>query len=253
MKIALYDPVNYDLDQELFTLGMRDTVLQMAPSSLFGPLVAILTTHLGKPINKVTLTVVDLGETKTMQAQNGVWLTTERKSLRGPVKVTRTEIFTELKNIYVSDATPQAKVYLHLYQLESGKLPPSPSFLLEPLPKAFEQYLNLEDNRLLSHLKKCSARSKLPYDLQFRRCFVGCLPVSTLHRIWDKVVNGCSKILVFVAVEIFLTFKIKVMSLNSAEKITEFLENMPQDNSDVIMSKSIGLWRKHCGTPVHSA
>ncbi|XP_057345032.1 TBC1 domain family member 7-like [Manis pentadactyla] len=164
--------------------------------------------------------------------------------------------FTELKNIYVSDTTPQAEVCLHMYQLESGKLPPSPSFLLEPedgLPKAFEQYLNLEDNRLLSHLKKCSARSKLPYDLQFRRCFVGCLPVSTLQRAWDKVVNGSSKILVFVAVEILLTFKTKVMSLNSAEKITEFLENMPQDNSDVIISKSIDLQRKHCGTPVHSA
>uniref|UniRef100_A0A5F9D876 TBC1 domain family member 7 n=1 Tax=Oryctolagus cuniculus TaxID=9986 RepID=A0A5F9D876_RABIT len=169
---------------------------------------------------------------------------------------------------FVSEATPQAEVYLRMYQLESGKLPRSPSFLLEPedevflaiakameemvedtvdcywiircfvnqlknkhrdalpqLPKAFEQYLNLEDSRLLGHLKTCSAVSRLPYDLWFNRCFAGCLPESSLQRVWDKVVSGSCKILVFVAVEILLTFKIKVMALNSAEKITQFLEN----------------------------
>lgn len=31
---------------------------------------------------------------------------------------------------FVSDATPQVEVYLHVYQLESGKLPRSPSFPL---------------------------------------------------------------------------------------------------------------------------
>lgn len=52
------------------------------------------------------------------------------------------------------------------------------------------------------------------------------LVTSFFHRIWDKVVSGSCKILVFVAVEILLTFKIKVMALNSAEKITKFLENV---------------------------
>ncbi|KAL0622941.1 TBC1 domain family member 7 [Plecturocebus cupreus] len=201
---------------------------------------------------------------------------------------------------FVSDATPQVEVYLRMYQLESGKLPRSFSFPLEPedeaflaiakaveemvedsvdcywiircfvnqlntkyrdslpqLPKAFEQYLNLEDSRLLTHLKMCSAVSKLPYDLWFKRCFAGCLPESSLQRqvflVWDKVMSGSCKILVFVAVEILLTFKIKVMALNSAEKITKFLENIPQDSSDAIVSKAIDLWHKHCGTPVHSS
>nr|XP_038951799.1 TBC1 domain family member 7 isoform X5 [Rattus norvegicus] len=210
---------------------------------------------------------------------------------------------------FISDATPQGEVYLRMYQLESGKLPRSPSFplveirafrwnsilkeledevflaiakameemvedsvdcywitrcfvkqfnnkyrdALPQLPRAFEQYLNLEDSRLLSHLKTCSAVSKLPYDLWFKRCFAGCLPESSLQRVWDKVVSGSCKILVFVAVEILLTFKIKVMALNSAEKITKFLENIPQDSSDAIVSKAIDLWHKHCGTPVHSA
>lgn len=45
-------------------------------------------------------------------------------------------------------------------------------------------------------------------------------------RVWDKVISGSCKILVFVAVEILLTFKMKIIALNSAEKITQFLENV---------------------------
>ncbi|XP_068787936.1 TBC1 domain family member 7 isoform X6 [Struthio camelus] len=123
---------------------------------------------------------------------------------------------------------------------------------LQQLPKILEQYLNVEDNRLLMHLKACSAMSKLPYNLWFKKCFAGCLPESSLQRVWDKVISGSCKILVFVAVEILLTFKMKIIAMNTAEKITQFLENIPQDNTDAIVSKAVDLWRMHCGTPAHS-
>ncbi|XP_043362957.1 TBC1 domain family member 7 isoform X2 [Dermochelys coriacea] len=96
---------------------------------------------------------------------------------------------------------------------------------LPQLPKVLEQYLNVEDNRLLVHLKACSAVSKLPYNLWFKKCFAGCLPESSLQRVWDKVISGSCKILVFVALEILLTFKMKIMALTNTEKITQFLEN----------------------------
>ncbi|XP_052037122.1 TBC1 domain family member 7-like [Apodemus sylvaticus] len=161
---------------------------------------------------------------------------------------------------FMSDAMMQVEVCLCMCLLALGKLPRSPSFPLEPedevflaiaqameemvedsidcywisqcsmkqlnnkyrdslpqLPKTFEQYLNLEDSRLLDHLKTCSEVAKRPYDLWFKRCFSGCLTDS------------------------------------SAEKITKFLENIPQDSSDAIVSKAIDLWHKHCRTPVHSA
>uniref|UniRef100_A0A8D0FZ25 TBC1 domain family member 7 n=1 Tax=Sphenodon punctatus TaxID=8508 RepID=A0A8D0FZ25_SPHPU len=195
---------------------------------------------------------------------------------------------------FIKDSTPQVEIFLRVHQLELGKLPHNPSFLLvkdeiflaiakameemvedtidcywlvscfvnqlnnkykdslPQLPKILEQYLNLEDSRLLAHLKACSAMSKLPYNLWFKKCFAGCLPESSLQRVWDKVISGSCKIIVFVAVEILLTFKMKIIALNSAEKITQFLENIPQDNTDAIVSKAIDLWHKHCGTPVHS-
>ncbi|NP_001016332.2 TBC1 domain family member 7 [Xenopus tropicalis] len=120
------------------------------------------------------------------------------------------------------------------------------------LHKAFEHYLNLEDSRLVAHLKASSALEKLPYDLWFKKCFAGCLSASSLQRVWDKLVSGSCKILVFVAVEILLTYKLKVMALNNAESINKFLEKIPEDNTDPIVSKAIDLWHKHCGIPAHS-
>ncbi|XP_074940148.1 TBC1 domain family member 7 isoform X1 [Phalacrocorax aristotelis] len=120
---------------------------------------------------------------------------------------------------------------------------------LQQLPKILEQYLNIEDNRLLMHLKACAAMSKLPYDLWFKKCFAGCLPESSLQRVWDKVISGSCKILVFVAVEILLTFKMKIIALNTAEKITQFLENdgvmnlapnFPSVNSSAHHSRIVG-------------
>lgn len=66
-------------------------VLQMAPPPLFGALVAILTPHLGQPINEVMYIVAYLGEAEVMQTWKGVWSATE-KSLKDPVKVTRAQI-----------------------------------------------------------------------------------------------------------------------------------------------------------------
>lgn len=120
------------------------------------------------------------------------------------------------------------------------------------LPKSLEHYLNVEDSTLLAHLKACAALDKLPYDLWFQKCFAGCLPDSSLQRVWDKIVSGSCKILVFVAMEVLLTFKMKLMAMSKSEDITQFLENIPKDNTDAIVSKAIDLWHKHCGTPMPS-
>lgn len=123
---------------------------------------------------------------------------------------------------------------------------------LPHLPKSLEHYLNLEDSKLLAHLQTCSAINKLPYDVWFTHCFAGYLPESSLQRVWDKVISGSCKILVFVAMEILLTFKMKLMAMNKAENITQFLLNVPQENTDAVISKAIDLWHKYVGTPMHS-
>ncbi|KAI7799369.1 TBC1 domain family member 7 [Triplophysa rosa] len=120
------------------------------------------------------------------------------------------------------------------------------------LPKSLEHFLSQEDSGLLAHLKASGSLASLPYCLWFRRCFAGCLPESSLQRVWDKVISGSCKILVFVAVEILLSYKIMLMGMNHPDGVFNFLSNMPQENTDAIVTKAIDLWHKHCGTPMHS-
>ena len=84
MKNAIYNLGNHVPDEELFTSEKRGAVLQMAPSSLFEPLVAILTPHLGQPISEVICTLADLGEVESMWSWKRVWFATERKGLGAP-------------------------------------------------------------------------------------------------------------------------------------------------------------------------
>ncbi|KAL7888726.1 hypothetical protein AOLI_G00037000 [Acnodon oligacanthus] len=120
------------------------------------------------------------------------------------------------------------------------------------LPKSLEHFLSQEDSRLLAHMKATGSLVMLPYSLWFRRCFAGCLPESSLQRVWDKVISGSCKILVFVAVEILLSYKIMLMGMSRPEAIVNFLSNMPQENTDAIVTKAIDLWHKYCGTPMHA-
>ena len=84
MRNAIYSPENYNPDEEIFTTGMRNTVLQMAPTSLFGSLVAILSPHLGQPINEVTRTVADLGEAEATRVRKEIRPVTHKKNLQAP-------------------------------------------------------------------------------------------------------------------------------------------------------------------------
>ncbi|CAL8270708.1 unnamed protein product [Boreogadus saida] len=123
---------------------------------------------------------------------------------------------------------------------------------LPHLPKSLQHYLNQEEPRLLNHLKITGALAQLPYNPWFNRCFAGTLPESSLQRVWDKVISGSCKILVFVGLEILLSYKIILMGMNRPEVVVKFLGNIPQENTDAIVTKAIDLWHKYCGTPMHS-
>ncbi|XP_047231637.1 TBC1 domain family member 7 isoform X1 [Girardinichthys multiradiatus] len=123
---------------------------------------------------------------------------------------------------------------------------------LPHLPKSLEHYLSLEEPRLLNHLRSIGALPQLPYSLWFKRCFAGCLPESSLQRVWDKVISGSCKILVFVALEILLSYKIMLIGNTRPEGVVKFLCNIPQENTEAIVSKAIDLWQKYCGNPNHA-
>uniref|UniRef100_A0A673YAH3 TBC1 domain family, member 7 n=1 Tax=Salmo trutta TaxID=8032 RepID=A0A673YAH3_SALTR len=115
-------------------------------------------------------------------------------------------------------------------------------------PKSLEHYLSVEEPRLLNHLKNTGALAMLPYSLWFRRCFAGCPSL---------VIRGSCKILVFVYVEIFLSYKISLKPAANQNDLPPFSTNhidlfcflLPlagaQENTDAIVTKAIDLWHPH--------
>lgn len=69
--------VQCGLDDEQFLAGMWDLVLQNAPSSTFGLLMAILAPYVGRLINEVTTVAASLGEAETRRQQRGVCAETQ--------------------------------------------------------------------------------------------------------------------------------------------------------------------------------
>uniref|UniRef100_A0A3Q3KR70 TBC1 domain family member 7 n=1 Tax=Monopterus albus TaxID=43700 RepID=A0A3Q3KR70_MONAL len=193
---------------------------------------------------------------------------------------------------YINSSTPSTHIYLRMFQLESQVLPrcseTSPpdeeneDFLsisrameeivddsadcywlikcfvnqfqtkfgdsVPHLPKSLEHYLSQEEPQPLNHLKHMGALGQMPYSL-----WTNILPDSLIFfRVWDKVISGSCKILVFVALEILLSYKIRLMGINWPEGVVKFLCNIPQENTDAIVTKAIDLWHKYCGTPMHT-
>ncbi|KAM8874077.1 TBC1 domain family member 7 isoform 1-T4 [Spinachia spinachia] len=101
------------------------------------------------------------------------------------------------------------------------------------LPKSLEHYLSQEEPRLLRHLKNTGALAQLPYSLWFRRCFAGCLPESSLQRVWDKVISGSCKVLVFVALEILLSYNNMLLGISRPEGVAKLLCNVSKRQHNI--------------------
>lgn len=117
MKNIIYH-VGIQGPDEFFTASMRNMTLQTAPTALFGPLVAILTLHIGPCTQVVTCTVAYLGEIKAVCLGKGLRSTTQRGK-GGCIWVTQTQMCVNLLNIVANreklDGKP-IKILLELWK-----------------------------------------------------------------------------------------------------------------------------------------
>ena len=56
----------------------------------------VLALHIKQPINEATHTLADLGEVETIRKWKEVQATTERRGAKGPVNVSRTQMWVDL-------------------------------------------------------------------------------------------------------------------------------------------------------------
>ena len=54
-----------------------------------------LAPHIGKPISEATCTLADLGEVEIIKTQRKVWAMTEKRGTKGPMKVSRTQMWVD--------------------------------------------------------------------------------------------------------------------------------------------------------------
>jgi len=101
-----------------------------------------------------------------------------------------------------------------------------------------------DGDRLQKHLHDTQFFRQLPYAYWFRGCFAGVIPSIALDKIWDKVIAGSCMILVHVAVAILLTMKRPLLTMKTAEEMTQFLTTIPSDSAEIIVSRALDSWYK---------
>ncbi|CAH1787698.1 unnamed protein product [Owenia fusiformis] len=130
----------------------------------------------------------------------------------------------------------------HFHKLQKNYVTSLPGMI-----ERTEYYLKREDKdgKLYEHLSKHRVLSSLPMSLWYKSSFAGVLPETSFERIWDKVIGGSCKILVFLMVSTLLTLKRPLLSMNSSQEIVQYLNKISSDSADIIVSKSLDLWQKY--------
>ncbi|XP_019622491.1 PREDICTED: TBC1 domain family member 7-like [Branchiostoma belcheri] len=114
--------------------------------------------------------------------------------------------------------------------------------------KRLVQYLQTEDQTLYTHMLNTGILGALPCERWFGTCFAHILPEVCVQRIWDKVIAGSHRFLVFVALQLLVTFSRQLLKINNVEGMLQFFCNLPADNVDMLVTKATELWQKQ-GSP----
>ena len=134
MREAIYEEAFDGPDMIRFSAGMRDQILQQAPSHMYGTLVAILNPLVASEavVQQAAQIVADLGETERLRARRNVRTMEEeeevfpvikrpipRRPKSGPIRVSRKQMFNDLIRAGVQfvkiDGQPN-HVLLHLWK-----------------------------------------------------------------------------------------------------------------------------------------
>lgn len=108
--------------------------------------------------------------------------------------------------------------------------------------------LEREDPELYKHLTKIEALYGIPYDVWFCSCFAGTISNGSIAKIWDKIVVGAYKILVFVAVVILTTLRRLLLRCENTDNVLDTVGNITEETSEVIVNKAIESWQQSGST-----
>ncbi|XP_049784742.1 TBC1 domain family member 7 [Schistocerca cancellata] len=113
------------------------------------------------------------------------------------------------------------------------------------LIKYTKSVLEKEDEELYCHLQDLGAFNTIPLDNWLCCCFAGVISESSLGKIWDKLIGGSCKILVFVAVLLLVTLKRALLKCATTDNIASCLKNISEEVSEVIVNQAIEMWQQY--------
>lgn len=113
------------------------------------------------------------------------------------------------------------------------------------LVKYTKTVLEKEDLALSGYLTSTGAFDVLPLRRWLCSCYAGVLSETALAKVWDKIVGGSYKILVFVGVVLLITLRRLLLKELTAEKIVGNLVQISEETSEVIVNKGIEMWQQY--------
>ncbi|XP_019867250.1 TBC1 domain family member 7 [Aethina tumida] len=105
--------------------------------------------------------------------------------------------------------------------------------------------LQKEDPALFKYLESNNILDNLPMEKWFYSCFAGILNETALGKIWDKFVGGSLKILCFVAANLLMINKAKLLKCNDWNEALSCVKEISDEIADVIANKSIDMWQQY--------
>ncbi|XP_046617281.1 TBC1 domain family member 7 [Neodiprion virginianus] len=104
--------------------------------------------------------------------------------------------------------------------------------------------LEREDFELHRHLVKISTLQFLPYETWFCSCFAGTISDSSIPKIWDKIVAGSYKILVFVTLVTLTSLRRLLLRCEGIDYVLDCINNISEETAEMIVNKAIELWQQ---------
>lgn len=122
-------------------------------------------------------------------------------------------------------------------------------FRFQDSVQAYHDILSKEQSKLYSHLAEIGLNEDIPIKKWLCRGFAGVLHSTALEKIWDKVIGGSLKILVFVAVALIKTSKIALQGCQTSQEAIRCLINVSFKTSTLSNAFVISLYKTVISEP----
>jgi len=99
-----------------------------------------------------------------------------------------------------------------------------------------------EDPPLLEHLSSLHILSSLPFSRLWAQGLSQLFHPSLLSRLWDKVIGGSVKVLVYVLAAAFIRCRLDLLTVETSDQVIQVLQGMKEERQEAALTSGLDLW-----------